>query len=112
MSYDICLEMAVDTGNPEPHRIYPADIGNYTGNVSGMWDDALGYRLADLHGKTAGDHQADLQLAVDDMAFRAGHYQAMNPANGWGSYEGALAYLTKLRDACMDHPKATIRVSH
>ncbi|MFJ4418247.1 hypothetical protein [Streptomyces sp. NPDC088925] len=112
MSYDIHLEIDVRTGGPEPYRAYPADIGNYTSNVSGMWTEALGYPLADLDGHTARAHIAALQLAVDDMEFRRAHYQAMSPSNGWGSYDGALRYLRKLAEACAAHPNATIRVSH
>lgn len=112
MSYDVSLHMKIDTGGPELVNYCAADIGNYTSNVSRMWNEALGLPLADLDGETAGDHATRLRLAVDDMTFRVGHYQAMNPANGWGSYDGALDYLTRLRDACIAHPKAVIYISH
>lgn len=35
-------------------------------------------------------------------------YIAMNPANGWGSYDQAVAVLTALVDACIAHPEAKI----
>ena len=38
-------------------------------------------------------------------------YRAMNPPNGWGDYEGALAYLRRLAEACATHSKCTINVS-
>ncbi|MEU0665735.1 hypothetical protein ABZ508_26615 [Streptomyces lavendulocolor] len=112
MSYDISLHLQIDTGGPEPVDYCAADIGNYTSNVSGMWSDALGYRLTDLKGKTAGDCVADLKRAVTDMETRPDHYRAMNPCSGWGDYEGALDYLRELRDACIAHPKAEIHISH
>ncbi|MEE4419582.1 hypothetical protein [Streptomyces bugieae] len=112
MSYDIHLEVAVDTGGPEPHLICPADIGNMTANVSGMWHDALGYPLAKLDGRTAGNAAPDLRRAVTDMELHPAIYRAMEPDNGWGSYDGALDYLRRLADACAQHPKATIRISH
>lgn len=112
MSYDIALYLKVDTGGSEPVDYCAADIGNYTANVSGMWTDALGYRLADLKGRTAGDCTDDLRRAVADMQNRPDHYRAMNPPNGWGDYEGALAYLRQLHDACCAHPKATVHISH
>ncbi|MFD6149445.1 hypothetical protein [Streptomyces sp. NPDC060243] len=111
MSYDIHLEIDVDTGGPDPYRAYPADVGNYTSNVSGMWAEALGYPLANLDGRRAREHAAALQLAVDDMEYRKAHYQAMSPSNGWGGYDGALHYLRKLAQACTAHPNATIRIS-
>jgi hypothetical protein len=36
----------------------------------------------------------------------------MNPANGWGDYDGALEYLRDLLIACAAHPKAEIHISH
>ncbi|WP_329114521.1 hypothetical protein [Streptomyces sp. NBC_01353] len=112
MSYDISLHLQIDTGGPELVDYCADDIGNYTANVSGMWQEALGRRLADYHGMTAADAQADLVRAVRDMTTDAAKYEAMNPPNGWGDYEGALDYLTRLRNACLAHPKARIRISH
>lgn len=112
MSYDISLYLEVDTGGSEPVEMCPADIGNYTSNVSGMWDDALGHRLADLKGKNAGDSHPRLAQAVANMLADEDRYRAMSPPNGWGDYDGALDYLTRLRDACAAHPKAQIYISH
>jgi hypothetical protein len=111
VSYDIALYLQVDTGGPEPIDYCAADIGNYTSNVSGMWTEALGHRLADLHGRTAGDSITSLRNAIADMETRPDHYRAMNPPNGWGDYEGALDYLRQLHTACCAHPKADIHIS-
>ena len=108
MSYDI----HVDTGGQEPFTAIPADIGNYTSNVAPMWTEALGHRLADLNEKNAGDSLPALQRAVAAMESDPAKYEAMNPPNGWGNYEGALNYLRQLRDACAAYPKATIHISH
>lgn len=112
MSYDIELYMNIDTGAPEPHWFTVADIGNYTSNVAPMWGDALGHRLADLKEKTASDALPALQRAVAALEADPAKYEAMNPPNGWGDYQGALDYLRRLRDACAEHPKATIHMSH
>lgn len=112
MSYDISLYMTVDTGGSQPVEICLADIGNYTSNVSRMWHEALGHRLADLDGRRAWNVTTDLQRAVLDMEMHPSVYRAMNPPNGWGDYDGALDYLRRLRDACIAHPKATIHISH
>ncbi|MFJ4828425.1 hypothetical protein ACIP79_00565 [Streptomyces sp. NPDC088747] len=111
MSYDVALRLYVDAGGQEPFTAWPADIGNYTSNVSGMWTKALGYDLCELDNKTAGDCLADLQRAVGAMEGDPATYEAMNPRNGWGTYEGASDYLRRLRDACAAYPKATIRIS-
>ncbi|MFE9372275.1 hypothetical protein ACFYM2_21245 [Streptomyces sp. NPDC006711] len=111
MSYDISLYMTVDTGGPEPAEFRPADIGNYTSNVSPMWTKALGHRLADLADAYAGDSFPALQRAVAAMEAEPDEYRAMNPKNGWGDYDGALNYLRALRDACAAYPKARIYIS-
>lgn len=112
MSYDISLYLDVDTGGPEPLTVCVADVGNYTVNVARMWTDALGHSLGDLKEKNAGDSLPALTAAVVRMTVTPEHYRAMEPSNGWGDYEGALAYLTALRDACVVHPKATIHICH
>jgi len=112
VSYDISLHATVDLGGPEPHEFCATDIGNYTSNVSGMWTEALGHRLGDLKDKTAGDCIDALKQAVDAMEADPAKYRAMNPANGWGDYEGALDYLRRLWVACASYPKATIWISH
>ncbi|MFK0124912.1 hypothetical protein ACIQSP_16545 [Streptomyces nigra] len=112
MSYDVSLHATLDTGSAEPMDVCVADIGNYTSNVSRMWTAALGHPLADLHDQTAGDHTDRLKQAVIKLEASPGYFTELEPDNGWGDYGGALDYLRKLRDACILHPKATIRVSH
>ncbi|WP_030777278.1 hypothetical protein [Streptomyces sp. NRRL S-920] len=110
MSYDIALYIDVDTGGPEPKRFWPGGPGNYTSNVTPMWEKALGYPLRDLADKRAGDCVADLKRAAADMTANPQTYEAMNPPNGWGDYSGALMYLRDLRDACIAFPDATVDI--
>lgn len=108
MSYDIYLE--VDTG---AERLTPVvEIGNYTSNVSAMWTKALGCGLYELDGIGAAEALPKLEIGVAAMVTDPDGYREMNPANGWGRYDGALEYLERLRDACAEHPKTRIRVSH
>jgi hypothetical protein len=107
MSYDLYLQ--IDTGGEHPATVY--DVGNYTSNVSGMWAEALGYPLADLHGRTAADAIPDLRAAIRRMGDDPGMYRAMEPANGWGNAEGARGYLARLLDGCEANPKSAIYVS-
>ncbi|MFE2469763.1 hypothetical protein [Streptomyces mirabilis] len=112
MSYWISVYTNVDTGGPEPVRVELADIGNYTSNVHPMWSEALGCSLSDFKESSAEDALENLQRAVAAMEADRARYEAMNPTNGWGNYEGALDYLRRLRDACASHPKATIHITH
>jgi hypothetical protein len=36
-------------------------------------------------------------------------FRAMNPPNGWGAYEDAVAVIGALADTCEAHPDATVR---
>jgi len=108
VSYDIYLE--VDTGAEDLATV--VEIGNYTSNVAGMWARALGRRLYELGGMNAADALPLLEAAVCAMRADPDGYRELDPANGWGRYEGALEYLDRLRGACARHPKTQIRVSH
>lgn len=112
MSYDISLYLNVDSGGAEPIEMTVADIGNYTSNVAFIWSDALGHSLGDLKEKNAGDSLPALAAAVDKLLADPEAYRAMEPSNGWGDYDGAVAYLAALRDACAAHPKASIHIWH
>ena len=111
MSYDVWLE--ADTGGccwPEV-----ADCGNYTSNVSPMWDagfEGIGQSksLRELDGETAGDWGPRIRDALRWMHQHADEMRKLNPSNGWGNYEGAVKYLARLCRECHRHPKARIRV--
>ncbi|MFJ7269388.1 hypothetical protein ACIQV3_22550 [Streptomyces sp. NPDC099050] len=112
MSYDISLYLNVDSGGAEPLEVCVAEVGNYTSNVARMWGQALGHSLGELKDKNAGDSLPALTAAVDKLQADPDHYRTLEPSNGWGDYEGAVAYLTALRDACAAHPKASIHIWH
>jgi hypothetical protein len=89
---------------------------NYTYNVSPMFYEALkgtpiekdGVR--GLNGKAAEWCVDLLDLAIQRMEYAPDIYKAMNPENGWGSYDGALELLRDLRRWCVDNPAAKMGV--
>ncbi len=107
MSWDVHLE--IDTGGAEPATVQ--DLGNMTWNVGIMYAEALGHCFRELDGVLCSDALGRLLNGVTDMAARKEFYDQMNPPNGWGNREGAVKFLDELVQACLDHPKATIRVS-
>ena len=108
MSYDIWLE--IDTGTGEMHEV--VEIGNMTSNVAPMWRKAMPPDgLAGLDGRRCADVIGDLQVAVEVMEKYPDVYRELNPPNGWGDYESALEYLTRMRDMAQQHPACTIRIS-
>jgi hypothetical protein len=38
-------------------------------------------------------------------------FKKLNPENGWGSYEGLVAFVTEYLAACVANPDADVRVS-
>jgi hypothetical protein len=110
MSYDIYLK--IDTGLEMTTVV---DVGNMTGNLSRMWEQALKPYFEDglssLDGKAAGDCIPALRAAIANMEDNPDVYEPMNPKNGWGDYPAALRYLRDILQACIEHPKCTIQVS-
>lgn len=108
MSYDVWLE--IDTGGDEPATIPGADF-NYTTNCARMWRHA-GIDLRDCKGAPCSEAAGPIADAVKRMEDDPDTYRAMNPANGWGDYEGALRFLRQIAEACAQHPKARLGVWH
>lgn len=110
MSYDVRLE--IDTGGE-----YPASVTEWrspTYNLAPMFRWALdrdkdGDGLRGLDGRTAQYAIGKLRAAVEDMEDNPATYKAMNPANGWGDYDGALAFMREFLADCIAHPKASVR---
>ena len=109
------------------------DVGNYTYNVAGMFADALSvdpalsmsdgisrimgfdgsdgpYGVHRFHGAPCVEAAGPLAEGVRRMEADPAHYRAMNPDNGWGSYEGALEYLRRFARLCADHPSRWVLV--
>ena len=123
MSYDV--DLRIDTGAPDPAVV--VELGNYTSNVAGMYVLAfthagLPYRvapyscagsLANLHDMPAPEAVPYLERALAHMddPKNATRYEAMNPSNKWGNFEGAKAFLHGILDGCRTHPKTVVRVS-
>lgn len=93
----------------EPGEVY---WRNATHNLSPMWRQA-GIRdaLYESEGQTAGSILPTLRLGLAKMVASPAEYKALNPKNGWGSYEGALDFLRTVIAACEANPDAIIEVS-
>lgn len=113
MSYDVYLELDVETG--QKGDAFTVDCGNYTYNCGPMFYRALkagGFNggLSDLDGELAGKMSKFLLKATAHMKNNQKIYKKMNPKNGWGDYESALEFLVKITDECIRRPKCKIRV--
>lgn len=107
MSLDIWL--AMPTGNGEE---LTTQSMNYTHNVLPMWRAAgVAEALYDSHGHQAREYLDVLRAGIKNMEDEPAKYQALNPSNGWGSYDTALPWLREWLIECVKHPDAIIRVS-
>lgn len=59
----------------------------------------------------AGDLRAALAAGIRAMHTDPQRFQAMNPANGWGDYNGLLGAACDLLRACEKYPEAEITTS-
>lgn len=93
-------------------QLYSANI---THNLGGMAGEAGLYealwRPDEVGLETAGDLIGILKLGLHNLTKDAEKYRALNPANGWGNYEGLVKFVTEYLAACREHPTATVRVS-
>ncbi len=107
MSYDISLQ--ADLGGPEPVSVGGL-YWNYTSNCGPMWREA-GADLASFDGRPAWECVPILAAAISEMQRNSDKYEAMNPKNGWGSYESLMPQLQILLEAFRAAPQAVVRVS-
>lgn len=108
MSYDVSLGAMVGDEWAELDGTH----GNYTYNVAPMFQAAFGGRgLFGIDGLTAKAATHRIGPAIDRMLSDPGRFRELNPANGWGDYGGALAFLQKLYRDCREHSEAIVRVA-
>lgn len=104
MSYDVSL--VVDVGGKEPATLLVLNE-NYTWNVAPMFLVSVGSTPIDWDGKSAFDVATICARILYDFNADPEKFRRMNPNNGWGSFEGARDFITKIKLACEDAPKAT-----
>jgi len=112
MSLDITLMVEVDLGGPEEPHEFEVWWKNITHSVVPMWNKAGVYdALYRSDGKQAQDIIPYLERGLEKMKENPSEYEALNPANGWGSYSGAVDFLEDYLCACHLAPLAIVRVS-
>ena len=115
MSLDVYLQFEVDTGGPQL-RTFTIFEASYTHNCNVMAEAAGLYTYVwrpdeceDV--SVAGDLIEHLRRGIRLMENDPDRFIAMNPSNGYGSYETFLPWLRRYLEACIENPKATIYAS-
>ena len=68
------------------------------------------WRPEELGATKAKDLIGPLQEGLDELNSDRAKYEAFNPPNKWGSYDGLLAFVAQYLIACMKYPEAEINV--
>lgn len=80
-----------------------------THNLAPMWRIAgVMDALYESDGHRAGEFLPVLRAGLAHMEAHPDVYTPLNPANGWGNYEGALEFLREWIAECEPRPEATI----
>lgn len=96
----------------ESETVYSANI---THNLNKMAQEAMLYNCLwrpDEHGITHA-HQLIPLLTVGLALLKSDppRFEAFNPSNGWGSYEGLVGFVSSYLAACEQYPSAEVSVS-
>lgn len=91
MSYDMCI------GD---------ENFNYTYNVSKMWYAAKPEKgIRSHYGLTGKEAVVPLMEIINYMVLNKESLMQYQPANGWGSYDGALKFVMALVIASLNNPE-------
>lgn len=109
MSYDVHLE--IDAGGAEPVSLAILNE-NMTWNVRPMFKAAIGEEgfCNNWDGLSAAIAADRCRRTLDAFNADPAKFRALNPANGWGDFEGAREFIQLINDACVLAPNATLRV--
>lgn len=110
MSYDFSLEaQPCEQCGAKARRVYA--WAGMTVNVAPMWRRA-GLDPNDMDGSLARDAAPKLRAAIHEMESEPEVYRQMNPANGWGDFDGLLPHMRMLLKAMEEHPMTIVRASN
>lgn len=102
MSYDVWIACKCCESELEPST-------NYTYNVSGMLSDVGIDWYRQMNRMPVTDALPILEAAIAKLEADPEKYRAMNPENGWGSYDGLLRWLGVIKDQMHAHPDGMVR---
>lgn len=97
---------------PEPIEGYSANITHNLGKMA----DAAGiyehlWRPEEIGVTTAAQLIEPLEKGLALMKADPDKFKALNPANGWGSYDGFVPWIERYLEACRQNPNAKVETS-
>lgn len=110
MGWDLTIGASVDLGGPEPFWVEVLDSG-YTFNIGRMFGAAGVEGPRSWDGLTGGELLPVIEATIAAFRANADACRALNPANGWASYSGALEWFETIAKACRSAPQAKVSVT-
>lgn len=114
------MSLDVDLMVTKPCSIFTANITHNLGAMARAVVIYGGYSNVTLYdilwrpeekGYTKASDIADmLGLGLVELVRFPEKYKAYNPENGWGSYEGLVAFVREYHSACIDNMEADVKV--
>jgi len=106
--------MSLDIDLVVPKLVAVASF-NITHNLTTMADEAGLYEFL-WKPETLGITKAEqlivpLTEGLNKLKVDPDKYKKLNPDNGWGTYEGLVAFVEQYLDSCKTHPDAGINIS-
>lgn len=108
MSWD--LHLCVDVGGEELENLENADW-NYTHNTTPMLRKAGLPRWEMITGRKAKGVLNLFKITIQNLEADPEGYRAMNPTNGWGSFDRLLVVLKEIVSRMEECPNAVVHVS-
>lgn len=85
---------------------------NITHNLTKMAEEAGLYKVlwrGDENGYfKAGAMTADVEVGLAKLKADPDYFKQFNSDNGWGTYEGLVAFVEEVLAVCKEHPDATV----
>ena len=81
------------------------EMANAAGILKAMWHPK------EIGIKTAQQLIAPLEAGLQQLQDDPEKFSALNPSNGWGSYDGLVNFVKKYLAACQAYPEAEVSVS-
>lgn len=106
MSLDVTLTAVRTT------KIYSRNITHNLGRMAseaGIYEHL--WRPDELGIKTAGELVEPLRRGLELLMSDPERFKAMNPPNGWGSYDGLVDFVNDYLHTCIENPDAAVSVS-
>jgi hypothetical protein len=101
----------IETKDVDGNAVWIDVVDGHTYNLAPMWRKALPMieSTRDLDGRKCADLLTALDAGLLDATKNASAYEALDPTNGWGDYEGFYRIFTKFVRLCNQYPASVVR---